>query len=302
MLILNTLFADLSNYEYVKSETGEMIAISRSTGETIPAVTVLQPAGTWNNTPAQQERYKQRLYRKQNPFIFVREQDFDDISPESLARLIFLNTFANYNDNKLMVSERAPMLKKDLPKILNVSPATASRFWREVSPGYLQEDAEGLILTDRAIFYKGDLRNADHNSLYRRLYIKGVRTLYCSISDTKYVKHLGYIFRLLPFINLEYNILCYNPAETNIEDVQPIALSEFCRMIGYNYQNIDKLLRIYRRIRFEVPGKPNKTERFISFVSDGISRGKSCIIVNPRILYNGNDYRKVEALGLFYKD
>ena len=262
----------------------------------------MQPAGSWVNTPAQQERYKQRLYRKQNPFIFIREQDFDDISPESLTRLIFLNTFANYNDNKLMISERAPMHKKDLAKILGISPATVFRFWHEVSPKYLQENPSGLILTDRAIFYKGDLKNADHNSLYRRLYIRSVRTLYRSISDTKYVKHLGYIFRLLPLINLEYNILCYNPAETNIEDIQPITLSEFCSLIHYNSENVDKLLNIYRRIRFEVPGKPNKTERFISFVSDGISRGKSCIIVNPRILFNGSDYSKVEALGLFYKD
>lgn len=296
------LLADIKNYEYQRTEAGEAIAISRSTGETIPAVSVLQPAGSWVNTPAQQEKHKRQLFRKQNPFVFVREQDYSDISPESLTRLIFLNTFANYNDNKLMISERAPMHKKDLAKILGVSSATAFRFWREVSPGYLQEDAGGLILTDRAIFYKGDLRSVDHNSLYRRLYIKGVRTLYRSISDTKYVKHLGYIFRLLPFINLEYNILCYNPSETNIEDIQPITLSEFCSLIHYNYENVDKLLNIYRRIRFEVPDKPNKTERFISFVSDGISRGKSCIIVNPRILFNGSDYSKVEALGLFYKD
>lgn len=299
---MNQLQADIKNYEYQQTEAGEAIAISRSTGEMIPAVSVLQPAGSWVNTPAQQERHKQRLYRKQNPFIFIREQDYSDISPESLTRLIFLNTFANYNDNKLMVTERAPMLKKDLPKILGVSPATAFRFWHEVSPGYLQEDAGGLVLTNRATFYRGYLKDADYNSLYRRIYIKGVRTLYHSIADSRYYKHLGYIFRLLPYINIEFNVLCFNPAESNLEDIKPITLSEFCNLINYNYENVDKLLNIYRRIRFEVPDKPNKTERFISFVSDGISRGKSCIIVNPRILYNGSDYRKVEGLGLFYKD
>ena len=101
---------------------------------------------------------------------------------------------------------------------------------------------------------------------------------------------------MLPYINIEFNLLCYNPLETELEKVQLMSLADFCAEIDYNVSNLNRLMQIYRKLRFEVNGIQ---ERFCSFSYDGIDRTQSTIAVNPHVLYNGSDYRKVEVLGAF---
>ncbi len=307
---MNQLQADTKNYEYQQTEAGENIAISRSTGEIIPAVSVLQPAGSWVNTPTQIEKFNKRkqaensrmLKRKANEplgrFYFVREQGFSGLSPETVIRLIYLNTFTNYDDARLMRSERTPMRRKDLPMILGISPASVTRFWREACPKYISEDSNGLIITNREVFYKGKLTGG-YNTQYRKLYLDGIRKLYSTISDTRQHKYLGYVFMLLPYINREFNILYYNIDEKDLYSIEPISLSDFCRLIHYDSSHLNRLMQIYKSLRFVVG---NHTERFISLVYDGLNRQDAKIYVNPNILYDGSDYRRVEILGAFCKD
>ena len=307
---MNQLQADIKNYEYAQTKSGEPIAISRSTGETIPAVTVLQPAGSWVNTPAQIEKFNKRkqaeknrlLKRKANEplgrFYFVREQEFSGLSPETVIRLIYLNTFTNYDDAMLMRSERTPMRRKDLPKILGISAASVTRFWREASPKFISEDNDGLIITNRDVFYKGKL-SGKNNIQYRKFYIDGIRKLYITISDSRQHKYLGYVFALLPFVNREFNILCYNIDEKDLYSIEPISLNEFCRLINYDSTHLNRLMQVYKSLRFAVG---SHTERFVSFVYDGLNRQNAQICINPNVLYDGSDFRRVEVLGAFCKD
>lgn len=247
---------------------------------------------------------KRYLSRKANEplnhFYFVKEQNFSEqLSPEAIARLIYLNSFATYNDDRLMLSERKPILKRDLPKILRISPASASRFWKEVNPTYIKESKNGLILTNRSIFYKGRLSELKNNIAFRRFYTNGVRTLYEAVTDARRHKHLGYIFQLLQYVNLEFNILCYNVEETNLDNINPITLEDFCKLIDYDYSHINRLLTIYRNLHFKVG---NHAERFVNFISDGLDRQSAKIYINPHILYNGSNYKRVEILGAFCKN
>lgn len=306
------LFADLEHYDYVADAQGNYIAVDKSTGEALETVQTCSPVGTSSYTPASKQEYKEEqeqahkryLSRVANKglgnfyFIFGDEQ-FKGLSPESVTRLIYLNTFAARDDNHLILSERGqPMLRKDLTKVLQVSPATACRFWKEVNPYYIDESPDGLIINNDNIFFRGSIKDRRDNDYYRKIYINGVRTLYRS-TDTSNHRHLGYIFRLLPFINYEYNIICHNPDEQDLDYIVPLTISEFCNAIGYDINNISRLKSIYRDIRFAVG---DKHERVCAFVYDGINNEKTKIIINPHIIYNGSDYNKVEVLGAFYKD
>ena len=242
------------------------------------------------------------LKRKANEplgrFYFVREQGFSGLSPETVIRLIYLNTFTNYDDARLMRSERTPMRRKDLPKILGISPASVTRFWREASPKYISEDSNGLIITNREVFYKGKL-TGKYNTQYRKFYLDGIRKLYTTISDPRQHKYLGYVFALLPYVNREFNILCYNIDEKDLYSIEPISLSDFCRLIHYDGSHLNRLMQVYKSLRFVVG---NHTERFVSFVYDGLNRQDAKIYINPNVLYDGSDYRRVEILGAFCKD
>lgn len=89
--------------------------------------------------------------------------------------------------------------------------------------------------------------------------------------------------------------MCFNPLEADYEKIETMTLQDFCNIIGYNINQASRLLNIYKKIRF------NNGQRFCNFVNDGLERNNSNIFINPRVLYSGSDYRKVEALGIFNK-
>lgn len=267
------------------------------------------PVGTISYTPESQALYKlkkeeniKRQLRRCNTelgnFYFMpTTEQFDNVSSETAIRLIYLNTYTKHNSNLLMLTERTPLKKSDLPRILGVSKSTAFRFWKEVSPRFLTENENGLLLTNTSVFKRGKIKTNSEHTYYQKIYVKGVRKLYQAASNSSH-KQLGYLFKLLPFINIEYNLLCFNPLETNIEKIELLSMADFCSLINYDITHLDRLLWVYRNTFFEVG--ENK-ESFCAITYDGINRKNAKIFINPHILYSGTDYKRVEVLGAFCK-
>lgn len=295
-------------YEYLTDENGNQYAINHETGEAFPVHNAPIIDGSIIFTPEQQAEYRERKERKHKSamrrkasneggrFYFLPGQtDFNDLSPATAARLIFLATYTSYNDNRLMVSQRKPIVRKELPGLLKVSKTTADRFWTEVSPRYLREDEDGLLLTNSDIFIKGTIQKRQS---YQKMFIDGIRHLYCSVPASKH-KALGYVFQMLPFINYEWNVLCYNPDETDLDNIHFMRVDDFREAIGYDKSNISRLLKTYYDIKFPVDGN---LEPFCAFVSYGASKAMDKIIINPRILYSGSNPEYVRILGGLCKD
>lgn len=202
--------SELKGYEYIVDASGETKAVQRSTGEITETVWMCVPIGSQIWTPdeivAQTEYLKlkeqnelRRLSNKDlGKFFFIsNDEDFKDLLPQTVTRLIYLNTYTHFGDNKLMPTERTPIKRKDLAKILGVSKAVITKFWKEVSPKYIQEQDDGLIFTNTDIFIKRKLSQRGKYNPYQKFYIKGIRTLYKATNISNH-KHLGYIFKMLP--------------------------------------------------------------------------------------------------------
>lgn len=299
---------NIGNYDYFKDDAGNLKAVNLSTGEVTDAVEQRVPIGSSITTPDMKEAYREyrkiqekNQYRKMankelgNFFFIPNYENFSDLLPQTVVRLIFLNTFADYETNRLILKKDIPMMHKDLIHVLKISKAAVSNFWKEVCPKYITETENGLMFTNTDVFLKRKLKQRGNYIPLHKLYIKGIRTLY-NATETSNHKHLGYIFQMLPYINIEFNLLCYNPLETELEKVQLMSLANFCTEIDYNVSNLNRLMQIYKKLRFDVNGI---RERFCSFSYDGIDRTQSTIAVNPHVLYNGSDYRKVGVLGAF---
>ena len=292
-------------YDYiVDSETGESLAVQRSTGEVLPAVNVTVPAGSGIITPEAREaererREQQREYflEKQIPKILGKfyclalNNRFENLSPSAVARLVYLGTFIKYGTDRLYLTKRTPLTKKLLPEVMGVSEDTVCRFLDEVRE-YVFEDEEHNLHIQNPIFIRGKLPS--ENGGYQKIYIDAVRKLYAE-AHVKNHKQLGYIFLMLPFISVEYNILCRHPFAKDIEDIQPLTLKEFCEAVGlsYNRTTISRLKKVYSGIQFVVNGSP---ELFCAFVTDGKKHDGDKIIINPRILYSGRNPEQVRNL------
>ena len=308
-----TKYVSFEGYEIIRDPaTGEVIGqLERATGEIYENLNVNIPVGSFYITPEQQRQRKankeqaekRRRVQEENAalgkFYFVpADTRFNGIMPETVTRLVFLATYLQYDSNRLMLTERTPMRRRDLPAILGLSKATVSRFWHEVSPIYVQEDKDGLMLFNSDVFKRGRIPRKRFIQ-YQKFYVDGIRKLYNGTA-VKYHRRLGYLFKLLPYVNIEYNVLCSPDCvpELDIENVNMISLAEFCTLIGFDTKHAHDLVQTYKEILFDVRGT---RERFVSLVYDGIDKQRARIFVNPHIFYHGSDYKKVETLGAFCK-
>ena len=128
---------------------------------------------------------------------------------------------------------------------------------------------------------------------WQKIYIDSVKKLY-RMAGKHMHRYLGYVFKMLPYINIQYNILCYDDVfEKNLNNIRQMTDKEFCKEIGYDYSQIARLRKVYRNIRFEVGGR---MEAFCAFVDAGCG---TRIYVNPHVLYSGTRPDLVEVLGSF---
>lgn len=300
------------NY-FTDSETGKICAIQLSTGEVTDAVTVTLPVGTCWMTPEQQEaanRRKEGLQKKLEheerkrlrndnlkelgKYFFAACEDFTGLSDATVARLIFLATFLPVGKEGILCkTERTPMTVKDLPEYMMLSAKTVRAFLKEVS-AYIEKDNNGNLRMNGDRFSRGKLEKGQYTDM-QRLYRDSIRNLYRLTPSSKH-HLLGVIFRLLPYVNKEYNILCHNPGEECIDDVDLLSLFDFCELIGHDYLKMYRLRAELKKLTFDVNGK---RELFCNFVDAGGGAKHIRIFVNPHIMYNGSDYKKVEVLGKF---
>lgn len=286
------------------------MAYDRRTGEAFPAEAVIYPEGTKHITPAQQEainaakahrntieqmKAQTRRTSGNSGFVFVSANGVNDgMKPETIARVIYLSTYLSYDNGILIGAKGKPIMKNDLEAVMKLKRNTIARMLDDAQ-SILHIHSDGRIELDNSVFMRGTLPK-DHEYFYR-VYISNVRRLYRSTPQSQH-KQLGYVFAMLRYLNIEYNVLCHNPEATAWDDIERMTLAEFCQKIHYNENNLNRLRAIYRQIIFDISGRK---QRFCSFVSDGGSWLDAEVFVNPNIVYSGTQLKKVEILGEFCK-
>jgi len=233
-------------------------------------------------------------------FIFLLYKDskiFTEISPQTTARLVYLSTFLPYGENVLHMGKNSIMTKKYMQDCLGLQSSGFDIFYAEATAhGYLEATDNGFVF-GKGYFQKGKIQ--DIEGLKRtKVYIKSIRALYQNTPPSKH-RYLGYLFMLLPFVNLEWNVLCRNPEERDIKQITPITIGDFCDYIGYKRTNAKRLIQSFRSIVFRT--ESGYFQRVCSFVYES-DMSSMMIFCNPRIFYAGSDYRQVEAFGLFFRD
>ncbi len=301
----------MQGYDYIiDGESGKTLAVQRSTGEIVDTIFLTVPEGTYFKTPEQQKadqrrneglrkkleqdeakRAKNQTLGKLGRFFFVVCDSFQDLSDATVARLVFLAAHLGYDGGKLKKTQRTPLYRKDLPALLSLSQSSVDRLMKEAK-SYIEEGTDGCLEMTGDVFIRGSLPKGEYK-MVQRLYTDAVKQLY---RETPVNKHhiLGKIFKLLLFINREFNILCWNPDEICLRYVEPLTVSDFCELTKSNRKKYWRLKKDIEKLAFEMDGRQ---ERFCSFVSP--EAGRAMVVINPKIMYNGSNYQYVESLGQF---
>ncbi|MBO5727508.1 MAG: hypothetical protein J6R39_02645 [Oscillospiraceae bacterium] len=234
------------------------------------------------------------------PFVWVicRAVDglWQSLSSKYIAMLCFLATYQNYKCE--LATGKKPIYKKGLPQLLGVSRATAYRFWQAIEKaGAGREEADGRLCLNKQYFHRGMLsgqeiaRLAEAEWRIVRLYIEPLREMYRGADKNA----LGHFLQMIPFIHREYNIVCYNPMEPDLELVRSMSMEEICRAIGCGEKNSARLWEGVSELKFRVLEKAECA---------AIQRvyNRDCgykLFINPDACYSGMNWEQAHEMGGF---
>lgn len=225
----------------------------------------------------------------------------EDLEPQEATRLMYLSTYVSYDNNILKYDNGVVMKKKDIKKVMNLSDSMCRRFIDNmIKKGYLIEVEFGYQI-NKSIIHKGSdkERLLSDTERYSKIYIQAMRKMYMSVEPRQH-KFLGYVFQMLPYVNIYHNILCYNPYEKNEEYIKYINMIQLCEHLGLSHDNVTRFRKNAEKVLFEFNGT---LQHFMCYVlgAEDESKNQGMIIINPNILYGENEINRQDALVTFYK-
>lgn len=223
------------------------------------------------------------------------EVNFSNIINPTVARLVYLATYIN-KDNYIAFDNGRIMTRQNIQEVLKLDNRTFIRFLKEArTNNYLLEDDVGFRLPlDK--FGKGTMTK-EKNQVAAKLFVHSVRFLYENATVSSH-KMLGYLYVIVPYINLTYNVLCENPLETNKDKVRKMTVETLCEKLGLDVSHSGRFVNQLLKIQY--PDRNGDTRSILISVKDTKNdKLREFLCVNPR-LYSvfANKEKIMELTGL----
>ena len=213
------------------------------------------------------------------------------LNDTDISDIFNLATYMDYKDNRLKYDNNVKIHKKDLMSLLNIKERKYYKFIKECTDANILniEDDETVTMSFK-YFGKGKIKNLKNSKsmVITRIYCDTIRYLYKNCKE-KFYKNLSYLYIILPYVNREYNILCNNPEEDNLEKINCINMVQLCEIVGYNPKNSYRLKQSLKNILIE--DRP-----IVSWVDNASGE---YIFINPSLYYAGTKHIEVKILGKF---
>ena len=214
-------------------------------------------------------------------FLFYR-LNTSDLGKQYIIRFLYLCSFADY-DNILVYgkakSERKYMTEAEFDTVLKLNKAmTYDTKEALIKNGLMYIDEYDHIIINREYCSKGKLEKAQNKALHIRMFGNAIRDLY-EKSKPREHKRLSLLVTLLPYINFNFNIVCYTPEAEFEYQIRAMNMKDICRIVKYTDNQSSRLKRELLALR--VGG-----ELVVAIVETGDSE---TISINPRVYYRAGD-------------
>ena len=269
------------------------VILNTETGEVTDYNKVVQSEQEYRRKQKADFYLKQKLtseYAKYGTFFWlvydpVRKL-FPEINTTDVVMLIMLATFSNY-DNRLTFKNGKEIFRKDLPRVLDTSKATITRFIsRTTSAGLLSVEDDNTIKLNAKAMYRGKLHLK--RGRCARIYVDVCQKLYYD-SSKENRRRLYYVFGMLPWIHFERNILCKNPDEDDISKIIPMNLLDYAKCVGYDEKNLKRFWNVLMSFSID-------NDEPVILMVRGRNEDRASIIVNPKLLCGAKDVETMRVL------
>ena len=235
---------------------------------------------------------KSSVYWDYGNFYFFRYDDniFNRFEGADLVRVLYLASYMGYTKegNKLFRGTRQ-MNKESCYAIMRLKDRAFREFWNKcITFNIIEVDAEGYVSLSSKHFLRGNVTKkivATSGEMIR-INADTIKHLYLN-TEAREHKRLSYLYRLIPFVEEESNIV-HTEAEVSSRVEKLPTRDEFCNMIGYNATSISRARELFDGF---VVGNGGIDYRAVVIAVDSATN-KYRVTVNPLIFYKGNDYKK----------
>ncbi|MFD1957139.1 hypothetical protein ACFSL6_23965 [Paenibacillus thailandensis] len=204
---------------------------------------------------------------------------FPSLTQSDIARLMFLGTYTGYDDGYLRHDNGRKLDRAAVQKLIGISRARFTEFYgRLVAEDIIREDGVGLLVNP-TVFQRGEPGDAAADMQRIRIYRRTVRDLYEKYGKGRDVKQLAIVFAVIPFLHYNVNIICYNPQEYYVDNIQPMTVDKLAALLGYSQTS---------KLKAAMNGIKLGDKPVFVFVEDVHDKRKRRIIVNPRVVFAGN--------------
>ena len=250
--------------DYVDVETGELLPIQAGSKIISPerVAQMAEYAQRSNQTfEEKSEEHKETLLYRGNFFTVLCRQTetlWDNLSEPTIGKVIFLSTFIDKNNclcfdggwNNNATRKATPMTKADVKKLLGVGDKTFYQFWNEcVEKDVVIEADDGIFLSRKMVRFC-DSSNINKSRVRMiKVFKHAIRYMYEN-TDERSKKSLTNLYRLIPFINLKYNVLCENPFEMESENIRPLTAADICEKLGLDRKFHERVVKALKKLSF----------------------------------------------------
>lgn len=223
--------------------------------------------------------------------------DIGEVCNEDLPKLLYLASYLDYEDrngNKICKTGanniKTPMTKKEVYKLLGFkSRAKGNDWFNKMERLGLMYVFEDYVELNEKYFIRG---KNEINSNYTRVYVNTIRELYVN-NDMRKHRQLGLILRLIPFMNINSNIICDNPTEIDSSKVHKLDRYDIAKLLGVSDEkrNLSKMLRSLITIKVYFENYQLQVFKLVTVTDSDFK--EEFFVVNPILGYKGNNYEEL---------
>ena len=213
----------------------------------------------------------------------------EDCNMAYMVRLLYMASYINY-DNSMIFDNGKKIKKKDLETILRLSQReTYNTISYLLEKNFIVIDKKTKnVAIDESCIKKGavDIQKDKIKDLgIARVFNEGIRRLYENFPVNSH-KLLGWFIKILPYLSVDYNIVCKNVNESDMELIEPLSWKELRVILNDNEVTFSRNKN--RLLKLTVKGE--------CLVGEIKLKSKTLIIINPNLFYKGNKINNMKWL------
>ncbi len=210
---------------------------------------------------------------------------FTDLPTSLWTHVALLATYMN-EDGEIADSFGLPFRQDEIQQVLAMPDGAFRKFMDRIERASIVDFVPGAVCFKEEVIRVSPLDTVEESMLgadretISRTYIRAVRHLYANASEQS-MEHLCYVFRLLPFMNWKYHVVCENPLEEDARLLRPLTLGDFADNIRYRRNEVNDLLRFLMAPTCMVGDEACRIVSYMPGKQDGVENYYLC--VDPRV-------------------